>query len=40
MKYGRHLFIGLLALFLCGCGTTVKESLKVQPVSKNAIGVG
>ena len=38
MKYGRHLFIGLLALFLCGCGTTVKESLKVQPVSKNAIG--
>jgi len=40
MKYSRHLFIGLLTLFLSGCGTgtTVQESLKVQPTVKNPIG--
>ena len=39
MKYSRHLLIGLLALFLGGCGTTVQESLKVQPMGKNPIGM-
>lgn len=34
MKYCRHLLIGLLALLLGGCGTTVHESLKVQPLAK------
>lgn len=39
MKYSRHLLIGLLALFLGGCGTTVQESLKVQPMGKTPIGM-
>lgn len=39
MKYSRHLLIGLLALLLGGCGTTVQESLKVQPTAKSAIGI-
>lgn len=34
MRYGRHLFIGFLALLLGGCGTTVQESLKVPATSK------
>ena len=38
MKYSRHLLIGLLVLLLGGCGTTVHESLKVQPITKSAIG--
>ena len=38
MKYSRHLLIGLLALFLGGCGTTVHESLKVQHTGKYTIG--
>jgi len=38
MKYSCHLLIGLLALLLCGCGTTVKESLKVQTATKRPIG--
>lgn len=38
MKYSRHLLIGLLALFLGGCGTNVHESLKVQPMAKSKIG--
>ncbi len=38
MKYSRHLLIGLLALFLGGCGTTVHESLKVQQPGKYTIG--
>ena len=38
MKYSRYLLIGLLALLLGGCGTTVKESLKVQPVAKSDKG--
>jgi len=32
------LLIGLLTLFLGGCGTTVHESLKVQPAVKNPVG--
>ena len=40
MKYSRYLFLGLLALLLAGCGTIVQESLKVQPVTKSAIGSG
>lgn len=38
MKYSCHLLIGLLALLLCGCGTTVQESLKVQTATKRPIG--
>ena len=38
MKYSRHLLIGLLTLLLGGCGTTVHESLKVQPTTKSTIG--
>ncbi|WP_035247532.1 hypothetical protein [Desulfogranum mediterraneum] len=38
MKYSRYLLIGLLALLLGGCGTTVKESLKVQPALKSPVG--
>lgn len=38
MKYCRHLLIGLTALFLGGCGTTVHESLKVQPQGNINIG--
>ncbi|WP_035274962.1 hypothetical protein [Desulfogranum japonicum] len=38
MKYNRYLLIGLLALFLGGCGTTVQESLKVQPATKSTVG--
>ncbi len=38
MKYSRHLLIGLLALLLGGCGTTVHESLKVQPLTKTQKG--
>lgn len=38
MKYSRYLLIGLLALLLGGCGTTVKESLKVQPAAKSDKG--
>lgn len=39
MKFCRYLLIGLLALFLGGCGTIARESLKVQPVTKSKIGV-
>jgi hypothetical protein len=39
MKYSRHLLIGFLALLLGGCGTTVQESLKVQPVAKSTLGL-
>ncbi|PIE58061.1 MAG: hypothetical protein CSA33_05240 [Desulfobulbus propionicus] len=38
MKYNHYLLIGLLALLLGGCGTTVQESLKVQPAAKSAVG--
>jgi len=38
MKFSRHLLIGLLTLLLGGCGTTVHESLKVQPTAKSKIG--
>ncbi len=38
MKYNRYLLIGLLALLLAGCGTTVKESLKVQPAAISDVG--
>lgn len=38
MKYSYHLLIGIVALLLCGCGTTVKESLKVQPATKRMVG--
>jgi len=38
MKHSCHLLIGIVALLLCGCGTTVKESLKVQPTTKRMIG--
>ncbi len=38
MKYSRYLLIGLLALLLGGCGTSVKESLKVQPDAKSTVG--
>jgi len=38
MKYSRHLLIGLLTLFLGGCGTTVHESLKIQAANKNPVG--
>ncbi|PIE60823.1 MAG: hypothetical protein CSA31_00035 [Desulfobulbus propionicus] len=33
MKYSRYLLTGLIALLLGGCGTTVQESLKVQPTA-------
>ena len=39
MKYNRQLLIGLLALLLSGCGTTVTESLKVQPATKGTVGI-
>ena len=39
MKCSRSLLFGLLALFLCSCGTTVQESLKVPPTSKNLVGL-
>ena len=38
MKYSCHLLVGLLVLLLGGCGTTVHESLKVQPTTKSTIG--
>ncbi|MDX9841549.1 MAG: hypothetical protein RBS95_08840, partial [Desulfobulbus sp.] len=38
MKYSRHLLIGVLALLLGGCGTTVQESLKVAPTVKSTVG--
>lgn len=38
MKYNRYLLIGLLALLIGGCGTTVKESLKVQPANISKVG--
>ena len=38
MKYGRHLLVCLSALLLSGCGATVQESLKVQPVAKVPVG--
>ena len=38
MKFSRHLLICLLTLLLGGCGATVHESLKVQPIAKNKIG--
>lgn len=38
MKYSRYLLVGLLALLIGGCGTTVKESLKVQPATKSDKG--
>jgi hypothetical protein len=38
MKYWRHLLLCALTVVLCSCGTTVKESLKVQPASKQLVG--
>jgi len=38
MKYSRYLLVGLLALLIGGCGTTVKESLKVQPTAMSDKG--
>ena len=38
MKFSRHLLIGVLALVLGGCGTTVQESLKVAPTVKSTVG--
>jgi len=38
MKYCRYLLYGLLAILVSGCGQTVKESLKVQPVLKSTAG--
>lgn len=38
MNYGRPVLIGLLALVLSGCGTTVQESLKVRQAEKIPIG--
>jgi hypothetical protein len=38
MKYCRYLLYGLLALLVSGCGQTVKESLKVQPLQKSMAG--
>jgi hypothetical protein len=38
MKYGRLLVVILLALFLGGCGSTVHQSVKIQPSDKLAIG--
>jgi hypothetical protein len=38
MKYCRYLLYGLVALLISGCGQTVKESLKVQPVPASTAG--
>ncbi|WP_448874258.1 hypothetical protein [Desulfobulbus propionicus] len=38
MKYWRHLLLCALTVVLCSCGTTVKESLKVQPAQKKIVG--
>jgi len=38
MNYCRYLLYGLLALLVSGCGQTVKESLKVQPIQKSMAG--
>ena len=38
MKYCQYLLYGLLALLVSGCGQSVKESLKVQPVMKSTAG--
>lgn len=38
MKCWQHLLLCALAIFFGGCGTTVKESLKVAPVSKISVG--
>lgn len=38
MKYWRHLVLCALTVGLCSCGTTVKESLKVQPATKKIVG--
>jgi hypothetical protein len=38
MKIGRYLLTGVVALLMGGCGTTVQESLKVQPEIKSEVG--
>jgi len=38
MNFSRSLLFGLSALLLCSCGTTVQESLKVQPEVKSQLG--
>jgi len=38
MKYSRQMLVIFLTLLLGGCGATVKESLKVQPIGNSAIG--
>lgn len=38
MKYSRPVLIGLLTLFLGGCGATVQESLKVRSAEKIPVG--
>ena len=38
MKFTRNLIVAILALFLASCGTTVKESLKIQPGAKTSAG--
>lgn len=38
MKFSRSLLFGLSVLLLCGCGTTVQESLKVPPAGNNFVG--
>ncbi|MDY0390535.1 MAG: hypothetical protein RBQ88_06380 [Desulfobulbus oligotrophicus] len=40
MKWRRSLLFGLLAIFLCSCGTTVQESLKVTPSTQRYVGLG
>lgn len=38
MKFRHHLLVCLLAFCLGGCGATVHESLKVDPLKKNIVG--
>jgi len=39
MTLAKHILLCLItSLLACGCGQTVKESLKVQPVAKSAVG--
>ena len=39
MTLAKHILLCLItSLLACGCGQTVKESLKVQPIAKSAVG--
>ncbi len=39
MTLAKHILLCLItSILVCGCGQTVKESLKVQPVAKSAVG--